>query len=223
MASLAARPLYHRCTLGRRLDETAVVVGAVGTWEKNFSSARDGTQFPLCCFAILHVTSRQFVLSVITYVLAPATRGPSRQLLKKKSVMQTTENRMVGNDRQSSVKTHYLGCEFCVMYSTWKVITFCCYVSQLASSAEADVKECRVDSSSVIPVDEVSARSPKIQQQLCEDSSGSKQEEDPDVPSATATDGDHFSASKPSLFTIEYLMKMPSALPSRRAKSAVKH
>ena len=102
-------------------------------------------------------------------------------------------------------------------------IKCCCFVSQLASSAEADVKECRVDSSSLIPVDKVSARSPKNQQQLCEDSSGSKQEEDPDVPSATAADGDHFSASKPSLFTIEYLMKMPSALPSRRAKSAVKH
>lgn len=75
----------------------------------------------------------------------------------------------------------------------------------------------------MIPVDEVSAGSPKNQQQLCEDSSGSKQEEESDMPSATAADGDHFSASKPSLFTIEYLMKMPSALPSRRAKSAVKH
>jgi len=137
--------------------------------------------------------------------------------------MQTTENRMAGNDRHSSTKTHYLRCEFCVMYSTWKINTNCCYVSQLASSAEADGKGCRVDSSSVIPVDEVSARSPKNQQQLCEDSSGSKQEEESDVPSATAADGDQFNASKPSLFTIEYLMKMPSALPSRRAKSAVKH
>ena len=36
MASLAARPLYHRCALGRRLDETAVVVGPVGTWKKIF-------------------------------------------------------------------------------------------------------------------------------------------------------------------------------------------
>lgn len=109
------------------------------------------------------------------------------------------------------------------MYSTWKINTLCFYVLQLASSAEADGKGCRVDSSSVIPVDDVSARSPKNQQQLCEDSSGSKQEEESDVQSATAADADHFSASKPSLFTIEYLMKMPSALPSRRAKSAVKH
>jgi hypothetical protein len=130
---------------------------------------------------------------------------------------------MAGNDRHSSIKTQYLRCEFCVMYSTWKINAPCCYVSQLASSAEADGKGCRVDSSSVIPVDEVSARSPKNQQQLCEDSSSSKQEEESDVPSATAADGDQFSASKPSLFTIEYLMKMPSALPSRRPKSAVKH
>jgi hypothetical protein len=75
----------------------------------------------------------------------------------------------------------------------------------------------------VIPVDEVSATSPKNQQQLCDDSSGSKQEEETEVPSVTAADGDHFSANKPSLFTLEFLMKMPSAHPSRRAKSAVKH
>lgn len=94
---------------------------------------------------------------------------------------------------------------------------------QLASSAEADDKGCSADSSSVIPVDEVCARSSKTQQQVCEDSSGSKQEEESDVPSAATADGDRFGASKPSIFTIEYLMKMPSALPSRRARSAVKH
>jgi hypothetical protein len=75
----------------------------------------------------------------------------------------------------------------------------------------------------VAPVDEVCARSPKTQQQVCEDSSASKQDEESDVPEATTADGDRFTASKPSIFSIEYLMKMPSALPPRRAKSAVKH
>jgi hypothetical protein len=71
-------------------------------------------------------------------------------------------------------------------------------------------------------VDEVCARSPKNEQQDCEDSSGSKQEEEPDVPSATNPDDDQFTPSKPSLFTIEYLMKMPSAVTSRRENSALK-
>jgi len=74
----------------------------------------------------------------------------------------------------------------------------------------------------VTPVDEVCASSPKNQQQYCEDSSGSKVEEEPEVPSARTADYQQFSPSKPSLFTIEYLMKMPSAVPSRPAKSAVK-
>jgi hypothetical protein len=74
----------------------------------------------------------------------------------------------------------------------------------------------------VIPVDEMCARSPKNDQQDCEDTLGSKQEEEPDVPSATNANSDHFTPSKPSLFTIEYLMKMPSAVSSRQEKSALK-
>jgi hypothetical protein len=74
----------------------------------------------------------------------------------------------------------------------------------------------------VIPVADVCARNPKNEQQDCEDSPGSKQEEEPNVPSATNTDEDHFTPSKPSLFTIEYLMKMPSAVPSKREKSELK-
>jgi hypothetical protein len=74
----------------------------------------------------------------------------------------------------------------------------------------------------VIPVDEVCARSPKNkEQQDCKDAPGSKQEE-ADTPSAANADDDHFTSSKPSLFTIDYLMKMPSAVPSRREKTALK-
>lgn len=110
----------------------------------------------------------------------------------------------------------------CVIYSTSKTNSFV-VISQVASCGEADVKGVRTGSSSVIPGDLVCATSAENQQQVCEDSSGSKQEEESDVPSATSADGHNFSASKPSLFTIDYLMKMPSPLSSRRAKSAVKH
>jgi hypothetical protein len=74
----------------------------------------------------------------------------------------------------------------------------------------------------VIPADEVCARSPKNEQQDCEGSPGCKQEEERDVPSGTNANDEHFTPSKPSLFTIEYLMKMPSAVPSRREKTALK-
>jgi hypothetical protein len=73
----------------------------------------------------------------------------------------------------------------------------------------------------VNPVDEVCARRPKNEQQDCENSPGSKPEEESDVQSATNADDDRFAPSKPSLFTIEYLMKMPSAVPSRREESAL--
>jgi hypothetical protein len=92
------------------------------------------------------------------------------------------------------------------------------FVVQLASCVGTDGKDCRADSSSVKPEDEGRVRSPQNEKQDCEDSSGSKQEEE-----AAVNSDDHFTPSKPSLFTIEYLMKMPSsAVPSRSGKSALK-
>jgi hypothetical protein len=84
-----------------------------------------------------------------------------------------------------------------------------------------EAKDCRADCSSAIPVGDECARSPKKEHQDCEDSPASKQEDRPDMLSANNADSHHFTASKPAQFTIEYLMKMPTAVTSRREESAL--
>jgi hypothetical protein len=74
----------------------------------------------------------------------------------------------------------------------------------------------------VIPVGDVYARSPQNEHQDCEDSPRSEQKESLEVPTVSSANSENFSSSKAALFTIEYLMKMPSAVPSRREKSALK-
>ncbi|XP_021929823.1 fork head domain-containing protein FD2-like isoform X2 [Zootermopsis nevadensis] len=84
---------------------------------------------------------------------------------------------------------------------------------QLANSAVADVKDSSLAvTTPLIAVDVACPGSPKDLKQHCEeDSTGIRQGED------------QFTPSKPSLFTIEYLMKMPtSAVSSRPGKSSIK-
>jgi hypothetical protein len=83
----------------------------------------------------------------------------------------------------------------------------------LANCAGGDAKE---SSGEISSVDETCAVGEKNQKTNCEDSSGSRQEEE-----RVMTPDGHFTPSKPSLFTIEYLMKMPSSAVSSGPEKSV--